>query len=615
MKNFSHSITASNTNPGNANPGNTPSKSHIDNNLAENIANRVLYAFNRHFEIFITLTRSAQQRFQQCQWNEVQKAAKERTTYYEQRVKETQTILHNEFSITSLDSELWLKVKLSYLSLLNSHQQPELAETFYNSVFCHLFERKYYHNDYIFVKSTAKRLDQLPLPVIYTRYKPAKEGLKGTICQIMNDHKTTVPFEDLDRDVETLIRSFRKQARKTHYKLTDLQFDILNFTFYRNKGAYLIGRILSPAGETPFIVAVLNNERGGLYLDALLTSSESMAIVFGFARAYFFVDCFHTHTLVNFLQGLMPHKTRADLYSAIGFHKQGKTQFYRDFLNHLDNSEDKFELAAGIKGMVMSVFTLPSYPYVFKIIKDKFSPSKNITRQDVKNKYRLVKLHDRVGRMADTMEYSEVAFPKERFNEELLAELVNVAPSLIRFEDNMVIIAHLYIERRMTPLNLYLASALEHKQTAKINDALLGYGAAIKQLISANIFPGDMLLKNFGVTRHGRVIFYDYDEIAYMNEINFRVKPKAITQEQIYAAEPWYTVLPGDMFPEELATFALANPIYLTAFKRHHEDLLSAKYWQQSQQNVANGIYEDVYPYADKYRFCFLQKTVLKRKS
>jgi isocitrate dehydrogenase kinase/phosphatase len=413
-----------------------------------------------------------------------------------------------------------------------------------------------------------------------------------------------VPFVDLNSDVDILIKAFRRKAHKTRFKVEDLQFDILNFTFYRNKGAYLIGRVLSPAGITPFIVSVLNNEKGGLYIDALLTNSEEMAVVFGFARAYFFVDCIHPYALINFLQSLIPHKTTADLYSAIGFHKQGKTQFYRDFLNHLDNSDDKLVLAPGIKGMVMSVFTLPSYPYVFKIIKDKFSPSKNMTRADVKAKYHLVKLHDRVGRMADTMEYSEVAFPKDRFNEELLEELNKVAPSLIRYEDNLLIIEHLYIERRMVPLNLYLAKASDEE----IEEAMFGYGQAIKQLISANIFPGDMLLKNFGVTRHNRVIFYDYDEITYMDEVNFRVKPVAVTEEQIYAAEPWYSVAPGDMFPEELATFALANPKYLKAFKIHHEDLLTASYWQQCQKNVANGIYEDVYPYPDEFRFCEMRK-------
>ena len=572
------------------------------------IANTIIHGFERHVALFTEITQSARERFEQHQWSDVHRAASARTNFYDERVKETFSEIKESFNIIELNNALWQQVKVVYSDILINHKKPELAESFYNSVFCHLFERKYYHNDYIFVESTAHRLDDKEVPEIYTSYQPQKRGLKQTIFDIMNSQKTAVPFEDLDRDVDALINAFRRKAHKTRVKLEDLQFDILNFTFYRNKGAYLIGRVLSPAGETPFIIAVLNNEKGGLYLDALLTESESMAIVFGFARAYFFVNCPHPYALVNFLQGLMPHKTKADLYSAIGFHKQGKTQFYRDFLNHLDTSNDQFELAAGIKGMVMSVFTLPSYPYVFKIIKDKFSPSKNMTKKDVKGKYRLVKLHDRVGRMADTMEYSEVAFPKSRFNDELLMELQKVAPSIIRYEgegkEELLIIEHVYIERRMVPLNLYLLDALKNKDQKKINEAMFGYGQAIKQLISADIFPGDMLLKNFGVTRHNRVIFYDYDEITYMNEVNFRVKPKPVTQEQLYAAEPWYTVLPGDMFPEEIATFALANQSYLTAFKIHHQDLLTADYWQQCQQDVANGIYKDVFPYPEMYRLC-----------
>ena len=576
------------------------------NNIAFTIAKTIINGFDRHIHLFIEITKSAQQRFQQCQWAEIQKAAKARTTFYEERVKESYDTMKYDFLIEELDDALWLQVKKEYIDLLADHLQPELAETFYNSVFCRLFEREYYHNDYIFLESTAHRLDDRPTPEIYTSYKPAEHGLKKTICNIMNAHKSCVPFVDLEGDVDVLIRAFRRKALKTRFKAEDLQFDILNFTFYRNKGAYIIGRVLSPAGETPFIVAVLNNEKGALYLDAILTKSEDMAVVFGFARAYFFVDCIHPYALVKFLQGLIPHKTSADLYSAIGFHKQGKTQFYRDFLSHLNNSDDKFMLAPGIKGMVMSVFTLPSYPYVFKIIKDKFSPSKNMTRADVKGKYRLVKLHDRVGRMADTMEYSEVAFPKDRFNDELLKELTDVAPSLLRYEDDLLIIEHLYIERRMVPLNMFLANANDEE----IEEALNGYGKAIKQLISANIFPGDMLLKNFGVTRHNRVIFYDYDEISYMDMVNFRVKPVAVTEDQIYASEPWYSVAPGDMFPEELATFALANPKYLKAFKIHHEDLLTASYWQECQKKVAAGVYEDVYPYPDKFRFCEMRKAL-----
>ena len=569
------------------------------------IAKTIINGFERHIFLFKEVTLSAKTRFEQRQWHDVQTAAKARTDFYELRIEETLTTIKQDFLITKLDNKLWQDVKNCYIGLLSNHPQPELAESFYNSVFCHLFERKYYHNTYIFVQSTATRLDTLPTPKIYTNYKPVENGLFQTISHILQNQEFSIPFSHLKKDINLLITKFRQQAHKTRYQLSDLQFDILDSVFYRNKGAYIIGRVISPAGETPFIISLLNNEKDGLFIDALITDGEQMAVVFGFARAYFFVDCQHPHALVEFLNRLIPHKTRADLYSAIGFHKQGKTQFYRDFLNHLDTSDDQLELAPGIKGMVMSVFTLPSYPYVFKIIKDKFSPSKNMTRADVKGKYRLVKLHDRVGRMADTMEYSEVAFPIERFSESLLDELKMVAESLLRFENGLVIIKHMYIERKMTPLNLYLAKANDEE----VDNAMYGYGKAIKQLIAADIFPGDMLLKNFGVTRHGRVIFYDYDEITYMNEVNFRVKPEPVTEEQIYASEPWYSVAPGDVFPEEIATFALANNRYRQAFLKHHSNLLEAQYWQACQSAVANGIYADVYPYPEKSRFCHIQKT------
>jgi isocitrate dehydrogenase kinase/phosphatase len=567
--------------------------------LAHAIAKTILTGFERHIFLFSQLTRSAQSRFELCQWHQVQQAAYERTDYYDLRVSETLHTLVEDFAITELNETLWQSIKTSYVESLRQQAQPELAESFYNSIFCHLFERKYYHNQFIFVASTIANSNAHNRAKITTCYYPAQHGLAETIKQILLKPNFTLPYVQLEQDIQQLIVAFKQQADKTRFSLAQLQFDMLDPVFYRNKGAYLIGRVSSPAGETPFIVALLNNERGGLFIDALITEPNQMAVVFGFARAYFFVDCQYPFSLVQFLQRLLPSKTRAELYSSIGFHKQGKTEFYRDFLTHLSASDDQFRLADGIKGMVMSVFTLPSYPYVFKIIKDKFSPSKRMTKAQVKQKYRLVKQHDRVGRMADTMEYSEVAFPRQRFSQALLDELLSVAPSVIHFEQELIVIKHLYIERRMTPLNLYLANASDRE----IDRAMYGYGKAIKQLIAANIFPGDMLLKNFGVTRHGRVIFYDYDEICYMNEVNFRVKPIPKTEQQIYAAEPWYTVEPGDMFPEELATFALANPVYRKAFCQHHAKLLDASYWRQCQQSVAHGVISNVFPYPEKIRF------------
>ena len=41
--------------------------------------------------------------------------------------------------------------------MLEDHRQPELAETFYNSVFCKIFERRYYNNNNIFVESSVSK--------------------------------------------------------------------------------------------------------------------------------------------------------------------------------------------------------------------------------------------------------------------------------------------------------------------------------------------------------------------------------------------------------------------------------------------------------------------------
>jgi len=249
--------------------------------------------------------------------------------------------------------------------------------------------------------------------------------------------------------------------------------------------------------------------------------------------------------------------------------------------------------------MVMTVFTLPSYPYVFKVIKDRFRPPKDMTRDQVKQKYLLVKQHDRVGRMADSLEYSQAAFPLERFSEELLQELNRECGSGIELDGGQIVIRHLYIERRMTPLNLYLQSATEQQ----LWEVVGGYGRAIKQLAAANIFPGDMLFKNFGVTRQGRVVFYDYDEICYLTECRFRTIPSAPYPEWEMSGEVWYSIEPQDVFPEEFEHFLLNDTRVRKAFLEQHADLLDPEYWRRKQQNILAGHLEDVFPYPESRRF------------
>jgi isocitrate dehydrogenase kinase/phosphatase len=303
--------------------------------------------------------------------------------------------------------------------------------------------------------------------------------------------------------------------------------------------------------------------------------------------------------VVEFLSRVLPCKTKADLYTTIGLQKHGKTEFYRDFLRHLGHSSDEFVVAPGMRGLVMAVFTLPSYPYVFKVIRDHFPPPKETTRTAVMAKYRLVKEHDRVGRMADSLEYSDAAFPLARFSEQLRRELAHEAASGIEIDGDQLVIRHLYIERRMTPLNVFLHRADDAAQQRAMDD----YGRAIRELAAANIFPGDMLLKNFGVTRQGRVVFYDYDDICYLTECNFRRIPEPPCPEFEFAAEPWYSVEQADVFPEEFATFLVSSPRLRAAFLAGHAELLDPRWWQARQAGATAGRFEDVFPYPEASRF------------
>jgi len=319
---------------------------------------------------------------------------------------------------------------------------------------------------------------------------------------------------------------------------------------------------------------------------------------------------------------MMPRKPRNEIYNALGLAKQGKTLFYRDLLHHQRHSTDKFRIAPGIKGMVMLVFDLPSYPYVFKVIKDFYPPQKDTTREKIKAKYHLVKQHDRVGRMADTLEYSDVGFPRDRFDDALIAELQQFAPSQIEISDRdgdgtlEVVLKHVYIERRMIPLNIYLQEAFDaggtraddaspsaQRAREQIARAVIEYGNAIKDLVAANIFPGDMLWKNFGITRSSKVVFYDYDEIEYITDCNFRRVPEPRTEEEEMSGEVWYAVGPHDVFPETFAPFLLGNPAVREVFMQHHADLLDVAFWQSCKDRIAAGHVHDVFPYERSKRF------------
>lgn len=566
---------------------------------AGRIARALLEGFDRHYRIFREISRDARQRFEVADWPAVHRAHAERIAFYDQRVMESAERLIREFDAEHLPEALWTQIKLHYVGLLTDHMQPELAETFFNSVSCKLLHRAYYHNDYIFVRPAVSTEHLDADTPSYRSYYPGKDGLRAVLRRILADTGLTLPFRHAGRDLACVLRVARTALGRPFRVEANHQIRVLSSLFFRNKRCYLIGVLVNGEIELPFAIPIVHDGAGGLMLDALLLGPSQIAPLFAFSRAYFMVDMEVPSAYVDFLAHMLPRKPRAELYTSLGLQKHGKTLFFRDFLHHLKHSSDDFILAPGIRGLVMIVFTLPSYPYVFKVIRDRISPTKEVTHEIVKEKYMLVKRHDRIGRMADTLEYADVAFPRSRFTDALLDELRREAPSLVEEGDDAIVVKHLYIERRMQPLNLFLDEAAADQARAAVVD----YGNAIKELCSVNIFPGDMLFKNFGVTRGGRVVFYDYDEIVYMTECNFRRIPPPRTPEDEMAAEPWYPVGQNDIFPEEFAPFLLSGKVVRQAFLEHHSDLLDVGFWNETKQRIEEGFIEDVYPYPAAARF------------
>ena len=572
------------------------------------IARAILDGFDNHYRRFRYVAQQAKALYENGQWRAIRERARERIDFYDQRVQEAVVIIEREFDLDSLTDDerdaLWKAVKQSFVALLADHRQPECAETFFNSVCTKLLHRDYFRNTFIFVRPGVATEYMDSDPPSYRSYYPASDGLKNVLRRIIIDFGLACPWADVERDIQRVVRAVIDAHRvgaafpRPWHTEPDFQIQVLSNLFFRNKGAYIVGRVINGSRITPIAVPILRNSKGAVYIDTILFTSDQLAVLFSFARAYFLVDMEAPAAYADFLRSILPGKPASEIYTSVGLAKQGKTLFYRDFLHHLKHQRSicycSRNQRPGDDGVHAAVVSL-----LFKLIKDVIPHPKETDRDQVMAKYQLVKMHDRAGRMADTWEYSQVTLPRSRFSPALLRELLSDCASIVEVRDETVLIDHVYIERRMTPLNIYLT----HATDAELEHAVLEYGNAIKELAAANIFPGDMLYKNFGVTRLDRVVFYDYDEIEYMTACEFRQVPQAQTPEDEMSSEVWYSVGARDMFPEKWGAFLLGDDRIRAAFLKHHSDLLTPDFWNARKQRIQSGKMENVFPYSRSLRF------------
>ncbi len=565
-----------------------------DSRLANMGAAAIYQAFKSYCAHFQAITDRAPQRFEQQDWHGRRADAEERLELYKTIIDQVVGEIHCLLAERLHDKLVWVSMKAVYSGHIFPRDDWELAETFFNSVTRRIFTTVGVDPQIEFVTTDYQSPPTPSRHKVYRSYK-VPHPKADLFYEIISGYHPAARFAHLEQDCQLI--AARIQAHLAAQGLTMQRLDMVKSGFYRSHGAYLVGRIQAGSQTIPCIFCLLHS-KDGLYVDSVLLDATSVSILFGFTRSYFHVKIDRPYDLVAFIQTLIPQKRIAEIYISLGYNKHGKTELYRDILRHLTQSDTQFQTAPGQKGMVMAVFSLPDYDLVFKLIKDHFADPKKVTRQNVMAQYDLVFRHDRAGRLVDAQSFEFLEFDQARFDPALLAELLAVAGRAVQVKEDAVVIAHAYVQRRVTPLDIYIRQVDEVEARAAIRD----YGRAIKDMAATNIFPGDMLLKNFGVTRHGRVVFYDYDELRPLTDCHFRRFPPAATYEDELSSEPWFHIAEGDIFPQEFLHFmGLPAPLQ-QEFLAHHPDLLDTPYWHTTQTRLQNGEYIHILPYSQRQR-------------
>jgi isocitrate dehydrogenase kinase/phosphatase len=585
-----------------------PSAAITDSRLAALCAQKAERAFLDYQERFHTVSRRARERFLACEWPGSYSDAAERLHLYAKVLADLTTEIEDLMGPRLGERSVWTAIKAVYSSLIAQGSEWEIAESFFNSLTRRVFATAGVDQAIEFVDTDFDAPPTSSLGNVRRLYSGS--SLTELLFAALTDHAAGGFTENCWDNLRLAVRLAAERIEAAFCNRaaagtgspvrSNVSLEMVGTVFYRGRGAYLVGRAVRNGNDSglPLALCLRHESERGITLDAVLLGEVDLAILFSYTRAYFRVDAACPYDLVRRLRELMPRKRLVDLYTAIGYHRHGKTEFYRDFVAHLRTSRDCFTVAEGARGMVMLVFTLPSYDVVFKLIKDHFDFPKDTSRRDVMRRYRLVFEHDRAGRLVEAHEFEHLRIARERFEPALLDDLCRDVSRTVRLEGDDVVIAHAYVERRIRPLNLFLAEADPAARVAAARD----YGQALKDLAASNIFTGDLLTKNFGVTRHGRVVFYDYDELCFLTDCNFRDMPQPTTHEEEISAEPWFSVRDNDIFPEEFPNFlALPEPARAALFERHG-DLFRADFWRSVQCKLRAGQIPEVFPYGPERR-------------
>ena len=457
-----------------------------------------------------------------------------------------------------------------------------------------------------FSRGTRRKIQYKSKPIFRT-YK-VTSTIEATVREILQDYRFQTPFENLNQDTSFIAHEIDLYLWPIIGNSKTEAIDMVKAPFFRNKVAYLVGRIHAKNQIIPLVLPLYNGNKG-IYVDAVLFRNRQLSIIFGFAHTCFHVEIEHHDELIEFLKTILPNKRIDELYFMIGLTKHGKTEFYRDLHRYIHVSKEKFVIAKGLEGSIMTGFTLPHFNFVFKVIKDYpcYLRSSNITtkrvsREHVIHCYQCVCNRDRVGRMVDTQEFENMKFKRKRFSSKLLHEFKIAAKDTVTINDDYVIIKHLYLQRKVIPLPLYLEI---ERDPEVIREVIIDYGYFLQEIAAVGVFPADLFnIWNCGVTSRRRIVLFDYDDIESLLDINFREKPLPHNQiDELIPDEDRIVAYSNDFFMDEMKTFMGIPKSLQGVFNQIHGDLFKVDFWHKMQQRVRRGDILDIIPYDRERQF------------
>ncbi len=542
----------------------------------KDLAGTIAEHFRAYNEEFGRITRRAALNFLAEDWHSAQLDGIARIELYEQRVTRCVSAMASELADRRSDPILWAEIKRAFEMLVARRPDSDFYRTFFNSVSRDLFGTVGVNTELEFCATNVGRASGA-VPI---RVYRVGGSLTGAVREILADLPFGAAIGDQNAAVHQISAAVGRYFESGRHNSAPESVELIEPVFYRGMHAFTVGRLIGDSSITPLVIAFTNSAQG-VRVDAVMLSRAEVGSLFGYSRSYFHVDLPVVSAAITLLRSFMPRKSIDELYTVLGRAKQGKTERYFALHRHLNTSIDSFVHAPGERGLVMIVFTLPSHDLVFKVIRDHFGAPKTCTRADVMERYQFVFRHDRAGRLVDAQEFKRLRLPRARFMPALAEELLRDASESCRIEGDDLIVEHCYIERRLRPLNLFLREA----EPAAAEAAIIDYGNALRDLAASNVFPGDLLLKNFGVTNHRRVIFYDYDELSLVTDCVFRDVPQPRFEEEETSAEPWFHCGPRDVFPEQWLPFLSIPPALQEVFLQHHAELLTAKWWRSQPEH------------------------------